>query len=149
MSGPDDNELRNASLARLAASVTGPWLAGLHQAVAAQSYEAQASAMGASPEETARVLREVVDELSQTGAPGDAFEIARHRLAEGGDAYRPPKELRDAARDFLAAHGYSTHPEYVDAQAWRIQRLSEAYAPRAPWYRRWWRRVRSVLRGGR
>jgi len=117
----------------------------LRVAARQQSYQAAAAAMGVSPEESSRVLGEVVTELSQTGAPGDAFAIAQHRLAEG-EAFRPPKELRDAARDFLSAHGYSTHPEDVDAQAWRLQHVIDAYAPaRVRWYRRVWHWLRKTL----
>lgn len=118
----------------------------LRVAVRQQSYQTEASAMGASPEEAAHVLGEVVTELSETGATGDAFDIARHRLAEG-EAFRPPKELRDVARDFLAAHGASLHPEVVDVQAWQLQRVVDAYAPaRVRWYRRAWRWLRKTLR---
>lgn len=127
------------------AGVMGAGISGEALRVAArhQSYQAAALAMGVSPEESARVLGEVVTELSQTGAPGDAHAIAQHRLAEG-EAFRPPKELRDAARDFLAAGGYSLHPEHVDAHAWQLQR---AYAPpRVRWYRRAWRWLRKTLR---
>jgi len=145
VTGPDDNDLRNASLGRLAASITGPWLASLQQAVAAQAYEVQAAAMGASPEKAERVLGEVITELSQTVATGDPYDIAWHRLATGED-FRPPEPLREAARQLLAAHGASLHPEDVDAYAWKLQHLTTVYAPRAPWYKRWWRRVRNALR---
>jgi hypothetical protein len=118
----------------------------LRVAVRQQSYQVAAAAMGATPEEASRVLGEAITELSQTAAPGDPFAIAQHRLAEG-EAFRPPKEWRDAAREFLSAHGYSTHPEVVDAQAWRLQRAMADYAPvRVRWYRRVWRWLRKNLR---
>jgi hypothetical protein len=118
----------------------------LRVAVRQQSYQVAAAAMDVSPEESARVLGEVVTELSQTGASGDAFAIAQRRLAEG-EAFRPPKELRDAARQMLAAGGCSLHPEHVDAHAWQLQHLMDAYAPvRVRWWRRAWRWLRKTLR---
>jgi hypothetical protein len=131
------------------AGVRGAGISGeaLRVAVRHQSYQVGAAAMGASPEESARVLGEVITELSQTGAPGDAYEIARHRIAGGGDAFRPPKGLRDFARDLLAAGGYSLHPEHVDRHAWQLQRRMAAYAPvRVRWYRSAWRWLRKTLR---
>lgn len=134
---------RNVLAGVLGAGISGE---ALRIAVRNQSYQAAASAMGISPEGSARVLGEVITELSQTGADGDPFAIAQHRLAEG-ENFRPPKELRDAARDLLAAHGTSLHPEDVDAQAWRLQYVIAAYAPlRVRWYRRAWRWLRNTLR---
>lgn len=137
------------SLSRnILAGVLGAGISGeaLRVAVRHQSYQVAALAMGVSPEESARVLGEVVTELSQTGAIGDPYAIARRRIAEG-EAFRPPKELRTAARDLLNAHGYSLHPEHVDAQAWQLQRTIAAYAPaRVRWYRRAWRWLRKTLR---
>lgn len=130
------------------AGVLGAGINGEALRVAArnQTYQVQASAMGASPEDAARVLGEVITELSQTGAPGDPWDIARHRIAQG-EAFRPPEELRDAARQILAAGGYSLHPERVDYHAWRLQRVIAGYAPpRVRWYRRAWRWLRNTLR---
>lgn len=145
MSGPSDDELRKASLGLQLLAVTGMSVLQLQAAAAAQTYQVQASAMGASPEKAARVLGEVITELSQTGAPGDPYDIAWHRLAAGED-FRPPEPLREAARQLLAAHGASLHPENVDGYAWKLQHLTAPYAPRAPWYKRWWRRARNILR---
>lgn len=145
MTGPSDDELREASLGLQLFAATGMFGSQLRAAAAAQTYQVQASAMGASPEKAARVLGEVITELSQTGAPGDPYDIAWHRLAAGED-FRPPEPLREAARQLLAAHGASLHPENVDAYSWKIQHLTTVYAPRAPWYKRWWRRVRNALR---
>jgi len=138
-----EDERREASLGLQIFAATGMSILQLQAAAAAQTYQVQASAMGATPEDAARVLDEVVTELRQTGAPGDPYDIAWHRLATG-ENFRPPKQLRDAARQFLSAHGYSTHPETVDAYAWKLQHLTTVY--RAPWYKRWWRRVRNALR---
>lgn len=131
----------------IGAGILGVGISGeaLRMAVSHNSYQVAASAMGASPEESARVLGEVIAELSQTGASGDPFTIARHRIAEG-EAFRPSEELREAARQVLAAGGYSLHPEHVDAHAWQLQR--HGYIPvRVRWYRRAWRWLRKALRG--
>lgn len=131
----------------IAAGILGAGInrGALHVAVRQQAYQASASAMGVGPEEAARALGEVVTELSQTGAPGDPFAIAQRRLAEGAN-FRPPEQLREAARQILAAGGYSLHPEHVDAYAGQLQRVVDTYAPRLPWYKRWWRRLRKMLR---
>jgi hypothetical protein len=134
---------RNILAGGLGAGINGE---ALRVAVRHQSYQVEASAMGVSPEDASRVLGEVVTEMSQTGALGDAHAIARRRIAEG-EAFRPPKELRDAARQMLAATGYSLHPEHVDAQAWQLQRVMADYAPvRVRWYRRAWHWLRKTLR---
>lgn len=134
---------RNILAGVLGASISGE---ALRVAVHHQTYQVQASAMGASPEEAERVLGEVITELSQTGAPGDPYAIAQRRIAEG-QAFRPPEELRDAARQILAAGGYSLHPEHVDSHAWQLQRVIADYTPpRVRWYRRAWRWLRNTLR---
>jgi hypothetical protein len=134
---------RNVLAGVLGAGISGE---ALRVAVRHQGYQVSASAMGVSPEDAARVLGEVITELSQTGASGDPFAIAQHRIAEG-EAFRPPKELRDAARELLGAHGYSTHPEDVDMEAWRLQHVIADFAPvRVRWYRRAWRWLRKTLR---
>lgn len=147
MTGPTEDDLRDAGFGLRLVAMTGMSSQQLREAVAAQTYTVSARALGVDDEESQRVLREVVDELTTTGSSGDPFAIAQRRLAEGSN-FRPPEPLREAARQLLAAQGASLHPEDVDAQAWRLQRAMAAYAPRAPWYKRWWRRVRSLLRGG-
>lgn len=151
VTGPDNDDLNAASAGRrLAALVATGGISSrqLQEAVAAQSYTVTARALGVDDEEAQRVLREVVDELVTAGGLGDRYAIAQRRLAEGSN-FRPPEELREAARQMLAAAGYSLHPEHVDAHAWQLKRVVAAYAPYVPWYKRWWRRVRNILRGGR
>lgn len=145
MSEPTEGSLRDAGIGLRLMAMTGMSGVRLREAVAASTYTVSARALGVDDEESRRVLREVVDELSATGSSGDAFAIARRRLAEGSN-FRPPEELREAARQMLAAGGYSLHPEHVDAHAWQLQRVVDACAPHVPWYKRWWQRIRNILR---
>ena len=137
VSMPTTAELRTASAQMQVAAVLGAHplaLAGLREAARRQSYFVETRAMGVSDTEAARVLQEADDEISAllvAGAPmrdwdgnaPDVCRIARNRLAEGGDAYRPSAEWRDAARGVLAAGGYSLHPEFVDQKARELQHL--------------------------